>query len=256
MMKLNKDSLMPYLIYNRPIEYSECITLYPVMMRDVLLFQSLYQSITVRKDSLFHEKKIIKMTYLEFLIYSMNHRELGEQYHIPELSNYFLYALELLQLCCRSREIKISPEDGSLRIDGGLITPAVFDDLRRIIILQNGIDFDMDEFINSDTEQKLLQAEKAGNKDEYRACMEDYIDSLVIAMNATEEQIMKMTVRKFWRYIRRYQFREGYTIAKTGESSGMVKLKEPLKYWMLSLEENDRYEQYTADENELKGKIG
>lgn len=67
---------------------------------------------------------------------------------------------------------------------------------------------------------------------------------------------MDMTIRKFWRYIRRYQLHEGYTIAKTGEFSGMVSFKEPIKHWMISLEDDDKYKHLKTDENELRGKVG
>lgn len=36
----------------------------------------------------------------------------------------------------------------------------------------------------------------------------------------------------------------------------MVSFKEPIKHWMISLEEEDKYRHLKADENELKGKIG
>lgn len=85
--------------------------------------------------------------------------------------------------------------------------------------------------------------------------LEDYIDSLVIAMNTTEERICHMTIRKFWRYIKRYQLHEHYTIAKTGECSGMISYKEPIKHWMTSLEEEDPYKHLKTDENELRGKV-
>ena len=127
---------------------------------------------------------------------------------------------------------------------------------RHIIIIQNDIDFDIDEFLNYDTEQRLLKAKKDLNKNDDKASIEDYIDSLVIAMNTTEERIMNMTIRKFWRYIKRYQLHESYTIAKTGECSGMVSFKEPIKHWMVSLEEDDKYKELKTDENELRGKIG
>ena len=141
-------------------------------------------------------------------------------------------------------------------INNILITPQIFDDLRRIIIIQNGIDFDIDEFLNYDTEQRLLKAQQDQNKDNDKSDIEDYIDSLVIALNITEERVMNMTIRKFWRYIKRYQLHEGYTIAKTGECSGMVSFKEPIKYWMISLDEDDKYKDLKADEEALKSKIG
>lgn len=255
-MEINKDTLMPFLIYSKPIKYNENITLYPVTMNDILLFQSLYQSIILRKNSIFHEKKIIKMTYLDFLLYSLNDLRLEEQYKISGLSNYYVWAIQLLQLCCKDSEIRINQENGAFWINNEFITPQIFDDLRRIIIIQNGIDFDIDEFINYDTEQKLLKSGKQKESDEYKAYIEDYIDSLVLAMNVSESAIMNMSVRKFWRYIKRYQSHERYTIAKTGECSGMVTFKEPIKHWMLSLDEEDKFRYLKTDENELKGKIG
>lgn len=252
-VKINKDNLLPFLIYNMPFQYNDYITLFPVTMNDILLFQTLSKSIMVRKNSIFPEKKIIKMTYYEFLRYSYGNQELENKYAIPELSQYLFYSIQLLHLCCKDSDIKINQQTGQLIINECIITPEIFDDLRRIIIIQNDLDFDIDEFLNYDTEQKLLKSDNNHNKDKIN--IEDYIDSLVIAMHTTEEHIKNMTVRKFWRYIKRYQLYEGYTIAKTGECSGMVSFKEPIKYWMVSLEEDDKYKYLKMDENELKSKI-
>ena len=254
-MQINKDDLFPFLIYNKPFEYSQNITLYPVTMNDILLFQTLSKSITLRKDSIFHEKKIIKMTYFDFLIHCFGNEELEKQYKIYGLSQYLLYAFQLLQLCCKGAEITIDQYSKLFCINGETVTPKIFDDLRRIIIIQNDINFDIDEFLNYDTEQRLLKAEKDQDKNKEKSNIEDYIDSLVVALNITEERVMNMTIRKFWRYIKRYQLHEGYTIAKTGECSGMVTYKEPIKYWMISLEEDDKYKHLKTDESELKSKI-
>lgn len=252
-MEINKDTLFPFLLYNKPFQLNQKIILYPVTMKDVILFQLLSPSVTVRKNSIFHNKKIIKMSYLDFLIHAAGNTELEKEYQIKNLSQYYFYAVQLLQLCCKDSEIKIDQQTGRIYINSEPVTPQLFDDLRRVIIIQNDIDFDMDEFLNYDTELSLINAEKKLNKD--NANIEDYIDSLVIAMNTTEECVMNMTIRKFWRYIKRYQLHEGYTIAKTGECSGMVTYKEPVKHWMISIEEDDKYRHLKTDENELKGKI-
>lgn len=255
-VEIKKETLFPLLIYNKPVKYTENIILYPVTMNDIVAFQALSQSITVRKNSTFHEKKIIKMTYLDFLLYCLGNEELEKQYKIIGLSQYFFYAIQLLQLCCRDAEIKLNQQTGQIIINGEVITPQIFDDLRRIIIIQNDIDFDIDEFLNYDTEQRLLKAQKDLDKDKDKANIEDYIDSLVIAMHTTEDRIMEMTIRKFWRYVKRYNLHENYTIMRTGECSGMVSFKEPIKHWMVSLEEDDKYKHLKADENELRSKIG
>lgn len=254
-VELNKDTLLPFLIYNRPFQYSESITLHPVTMKNIVTFQMLTPSITLRKDGIFHDKKIIKMTYWDFLIYCFGNEELEIKYQINGLSQYFLYAIQLLKLCCMDSNIEIV-QTGQVYINGETITPKVFDDLRRIIIIQNDIDFDIDEFLNYDTEQRLLKAENDLRKKQDKANIEDYIDSLTIAMNTTEDHIKNMTIRKFWRYIKRYQLHESYTIAKTGECSGMVSFKEPIKHWMISLDEEDKYNHLKTDENKLRGKIG
>lgn len=252
---INKETLFPILIYNKPFQYNDQIILYPVKMKDIVLFQMLSQSITLRKNSVFHNKSIIKMSYLEFLFYCFQKKELEQEYAIDGLANYILLAIELIKLCCQDAKVTVDQRTGNLYINETLITPQVFDDLRRIIIIQNDIDFDVDDFLNYDTEKRLLKARNDISKTEEKANIEDYIDSLVIAMNTTEERIMNMTVRKFWRYIKRYQLHEGYTIAKTGECSGMISFKEPIKHWMVSLDESDKYKDLKADENSLKGKI-
>lgn len=225
-------------------------------MENALIFQILSKSITVRKNSTFREKKSIKMTYLEFLIYAFGNTELEEQYNIPGLSQYFFYAVQLLQLCCKDSQISMKQNGSSLRINEEEITPQKFDDLRRIIIIQNGITFDIDEFLNYETEQRLLKAENDQNKNKRNVSLEDYIDSLVVALNTTEERIMGMSIRKFWRYVNRYRLYENYTLMKTGECSGMVKYNKPIEYWMSSLDEDDKYKNLKADEESLRSKVG
>ena len=255
-MKINKQMLLPFMMYNSPIRYSENIVLHPILMKDIIIFQSLESSITLRKNSTFREKKIIKMTYLDFLLFSAGNMELEIQYNILGLSNYYYHAIKLLQLCCKDSDIRIEKDTGKFTINGEIVTSEIFDDLRRIIIIQNDIDFDIDEFINYDTEQRLLEAQKDLSRDDDSVSIEDYIDSLVIVMHVTEEYVMNMTIRKFWRYIKRYNLHETYTIAKTGECSGFVKFNEPIKHWMRSIDDDeDKYKNLKTDESELRSKV-
>lgn len=254
--EINKQSLSHYLIYNLPIDYSENIRLVPVTMLHYLDFHFFSPSITVRKNSIFREKVIIKMTYLDFLIHAFNNQELESQYDVKGLSSYYWAACQLLQLCCPGAKISVDEKTAYPIINGELITPQKFDDLRRIIIIQNDIDFDIDEFLNRDTELRLQKAQRDLSNGKETADIEDYVDSLAIALNATEDRIMNMTIRKFWRYVNRYQAHENYTIMKTGECSGMIKFKDPIKHWMSSLEQDDKYKHLKTNEDELRSKIG
>ena len=88
-----------------------------------------------------------------------------------------------------------------------------------------------------------------------KADIEDYIDSMIIGMKVTEEYVSNMTIRKFWRYIKRINKHEEYNACRSGEMGGMVTFKEPIHHWMTSIDVDDEYENLKTDEDELRSKI-
>lgn len=64
-----------------------------------------------------------------------------------------------------------------------------------------------------------------------------------------------MSIRKFWRIIKRIQKQEEYQSCHSAEMTGMVTFKEPLRHWMTSIEKIDKYDNLKADEKEVRGKI-
>lgn len=256
-MKIDKDMIMKNLIFDERIKYSENISLYPVKMENILNFQLYSKSITVPKDSLFRDKKILKMSYLEFIKYCNNNDEMSNIEGYEYLKYCYMFALHLLQMACIDSEIVINENTFDFMINGEMITDTIFDDLRRIIIIQNDIDFDIDEFINKDTLKALEKArEFERKKTNEESDIEDQIDSLVIEMKFSEEYIKTISIRKFWRYIKRINKRIDYQIFKTAECGGMVTFKQPIKHWMTTLEVVDKYSDVKADEKELREKIG
>lgn len=251
----DKDALYPFLIYSNPIKYNDHITLFPVTMNHILEFNIYSQSIIVRKNSRFPDKKIIKMNYMDFLIHAAKNPDLGEKYGIPDLKNYYSYLLLLFHIVCPEHDVRYNEENGIISINNFDITATVLDDLRKIIIIQNDIDFDIDEFLNYDTEKRLQKARKDLNKNSDDISMEDYIDSLSVAIHLSEAEIMNISIRKFWRLIKRFNLHENYTICKTGEASGMVKYKEPIRHWMKSINENDKFEELKTNEDDLRDKV-
>ena len=256
-MEINKDTLFPYLIYNKEIKYNEHITLYPIKMKDIITFQQYQMALTLRKDAIFQDKQIIKMGYLEFIKYACRNDELAQKYNMPLLPFYYDFIIGILQLTCgEDVEIKYNTSTLDFSINDFLVTDEVFDDLRKIIIIQNDIDFDIDEFMNIDTVKALEKArEFEAKKNKEKADIEDYIDSLIIGMKVTEEYVSNLTIRKFWRYIKRINKHEEYEACRSGQMSGMVTFKEPIQHWMTSIEVTDKYENLKTDEDELRSKI-
>ena len=226
-------------------------------MQDMITFQQYQIALTLRKDAIFQDKQIIKMGYLEFIKYACRNDELAQKYNIPLLPFYYDFIIGVLQLTCgEDVEIKYNTSTLDFSINDFLITDEVFDDLRKIIIIQNDIDFDIDEFMNIDTVKALEKArEFEAKKNKEKADIEDYIDSLIIGMKVTEEYVSNLTIRKFWRYIKRINKHEEYEACRSGQMSGMVTFKEPIQHWMTSIEVTDKYENLKTDEEELRSKI-
>ena len=256
-VEISKDTLFPYLIYNKEIKYNEHITLYPIKMKDIITFQQYQIALTLRKDAIFQDKQIIKMGYLEFIKYACRNDELAQKYNMPLLPFYYDFIIGILQLTCgEDVEIKYNTSTLDFSINDFLVTDEVFDDLRKIIIIQNDIDFDIDEFMNIDTVKALEKArEFEAKKNKEKADIEDYIDSIIIGLKVTEEYVSNLTIRKFWRYIKRINKHEEYEACRSGQMSGMVTFKEPIQHWMTSIEVTDKYENLKTDEEELRSKI-
>lgn len=256
-MEINKQLLQPYLMFDDPIVYNEKLILHPVKMKDFLTFQKYQYAFTVRKDAVFRDKKIIKMTYLEFIKHACRNSELAEKYNMPLLPFYYDFIIAMLQIICGDdAEIKYR-NDLSFSVNDFEISDEVFDDIRRIFFIQNNIDFDIDEFMNIETVQAFEKAsEFEAKKKKEDSDIEDYIDSLIIELKISEEFVKNLTIRKFWRYIKRINKHEEYQICRTAGMSGWVSFKEPLQHWMTSIEVKDRYENLKTDEEELRSKIG
>lgn len=257
-MEISKTSLYQYLLYSKEIQYDEHITLYPVKMKDILLFQQCTDVLTLRKNAIFQEKKIIKMEYLDLIKYAHNNIELAQKYQMPMLPFYYVILLNMLEIVCgKDAKIHYNVDNLDIMINGEVITNEMFDEIRKIIIIQNDIDFDVDEFINIDTVRALEKARDfEAKKNNEKADIEDYIDSMAVELKYTEEQISNLTIRKFWRYIKRIEKHESYQACLSGQMTGMVTFKEPIQHWMTSIEVTDKYSNLKADEEELRSKLG
>lgn len=256
-VEINKDTLFRYVIFNKEYKYNDSITLYPVRMKNIIEFQQYQLVLTLRKDSIFHEKQIIKMGYFDFIKYSFRNTELAKEYKMPFLPFYYDFAINLLQLVCgKDTEIVYNTNTLAVMVNGFEITNEVFDDLRKIIIIQNDIDYDIDEFMNIDTVRALEKArEFEAKKNKEKADIEDYIDSLIVSLKVTEDYVENITIRKFWRYIKRINKHEDYGACRTGQMGGMVTFKEPITHWMTTLDITDKYENLKANEEEVRGKL-
>lgn len=256
-MEFTKENMKEYLLFDTPYKYNDVITLYPIKMENILTFNKYQQAFTMRKDAIFHEKKFIKMHYYDFIKYVSKDTSVAIDYKMPLLPFYFNMTCHMFTLMCgEGSKLTYDSDTLDVWINDFPITNNVFDELRRIFIIQNDIDFNIDEFMNIDAINALEKAqEHESRKHKQNGDTEDYIDSLAIALSVTSDYIENLTIRKFWRYIKRIQKQEEYQACHTGEMSGMVTFKEPLQHWMTSIEVVDKYENLKTNEDDLRNKI-
>ena len=75
---INKDLLMPELMYNKPVHYNESIVVYPVTMEHVLAFNALKSSMENVMSSLMYEEGVVqnemewKAAFLQSLAIQIN----------------------------------------------------------------------------------------------------------------------------------------------------------------------------------------
>ena len=97
--------------------------------------------------------------------YAYHNKELSEKYHMPQLYFYLDFVFNLFYLVCgENTNLSCNPSTLDFSINDFAITNSVFDDLRKIIIIQNDIDFDTDEFMNIDTVKALEKAREFETK--------------------------------------------------------------------------------------------
>lgn len=149
-----------FFYFDKPVDYilenkSE-LKIYPVSLRESEFFLSSKDILEVDKNS-FPDVKIIQMSYLQFLNDILLHEEVNKQ----KLFN-------ILKICLKFENpyLILGKNKKNYLIDknqGIIINSKEFDDIKRIILYQNIVDYD-DEYINPELKRKLNEELYLKNK--------------------------------------------------------------------------------------------
>lgn len=221
----------------------------PVKVADYFNFFSVISCLLIEKNKI-PDPKIISMSYLDYLFYLRAHQENGYL--------YIMMLNELLKLTCKIKEDDIRYKKDKkghiiLILNGIEYDKKDFDNIKKIICYQNMPDYD-DRYIDPKFKEACEEAEKYKNKDLTNATLEDKIDCIVTSTSYKYEEVYDLTIRKFYRVLRRVGYKLNYQICKTAEMSGMVKFKSSIPDWMGNLSV-EKYKDVLVDYNEFKGKI-
>lgn len=113
-----------------------------------------------------------------------------------------------------------------------LIFPKDFDELRQIILVQNGVDFSEEE-----VPPALLKRYIDDTKSQKPAIIfsvEDKIDLVTENLQKTRNEISSMTLREFNAKVNHLLSREVYQAQLQGQMSGLVSFKKSPEHWLIN----------------------
>jgi len=248
-MDINLQDYEKYYIYDKPIPYKDLLIL-PVKMSEYLEFHMAANCLVLEKNKI-PSPDFIRMSYLDFLFYLMIKDENGQFY-----SSLFL---ELFRICLDilPEEIKyIQDEKGKFK----LILKEIeydkddFDNIRKIILFQNIIDYD-ETYIDPKVEKTLKEAQEFMSRNKKKMCsLEDQLICVLISTALKLDDIYNLSIRKFSKILERVDYKLHYSIYKQAEMSGMVSFEEEIDHWMCDLKKN-KYSDVIVDYGEFKNKF-
>lgn len=249
-----------YAPLGEPIPYKDWL-IYPIRMYNYFEWMGCYNILDIDKNSL-NDIEIIKMSYLQFLLTQIQHDRsfelklvyilnmclgLKDDAHITwSIKNGEANLLISDTLVTKSgRKI---PDENSMRI----ITAQDFDEIKRIILYQNVIDYS-DEYIDPDVKAAMDEYYELKNKDGSSITLEKQIAVVQSANGMTEETIRNMTVRGFQMLFNTIIDKVDYPINRMAEAQG-VKFDHPIEHWAFK-KPKDKFSEVFTSFDSFKNKI-
>lgn len=237
------------LTFDRDIIYKD-ITFTPVKVEMYNEFYTFITCMLYDKNSI-PDIKILQMSYLDYLFYIY---EKGE-------NEYVLYLLASLIALCTNvpidevRHYKNEKNETILVLNGVDFDKKDFLVLREIICTQNDVSlelFDLDPRVREEI-QKTMEL-KGKDNSFTMASLEEQIICVLISTSLKQEDIEKLSIRKFKKILDRIDHKLHYQIYLTASLSGMVTFKEEIVHWMNTLEKS-KLNQYISSYEETEKKV-
>lgn len=160
-VSINIDILSrTYFYFDEPVNYKinkQFVKIYPISVRESEIFLSSISLFTIDKNAT-PSVEIIQMSYLQFIIDVL----------IKQNQDNLQRFVNLLKLCLHMEDPKIQLNEMGkpILIDGKFMCPIngqQFEDIRRIILYQNIVNFD-DTYINPEIKQAMYEVDKLKSK--------------------------------------------------------------------------------------------
>jgi len=226
-----------YMLFDNPIPYKKLL-IYPIKMRDYLIFHQLASCLMLEKNSI-PDPKLIQMTYLQYMFFISNKDD--------NLISIFDALLRLV-LDKRKEKFKIEYSVDTkarplFKIEDVVYNSEDFENIRSIITEQNAISLP-DEKIQKEVRLKMEEARRFRQKINKAklASLEEQILALSMYSGWDIEKVYDMTIRKFFMALKRANHMIMSNIYLTASMSGFVTFKDKsaTRGWLSDIDDENR----------------
>ncbi|MGL4453543.1 MAG: hypothetical protein ACRCTZ_20480 [Sarcina sp.] len=264
-----REYIKPYVSLDKPVEYKN-LKIHPIYLNDFLEFSDGVEILNIDKNSI-PDVNIIKMTYLEFIMNLI----------ISDINGFREKFYKVVEYCFHKKRVKVeegrevliddsnegydvlmfnvfkgleykftTDREPFLIIDGIELDARSFDEIVKIIMFQNFVDYD-DSVMDKDFKEALDEYYRIKNKGIIAPDIEEKRD--VILLYKSSDEINKMTYRRFQRIFSLIVEEKEYTIAKQAELFG-TKFEKGIDHWIYK-KQKDKYADAFASADNFKNKL-
>lgn len=258
-MSIDLDFLSrTYFWFDLPVEYKlknkSVVKIYPISVKDSEMFLSWIDILTIDKNSL-PNPEYISMSYLEFIIKTLL---TSEDKDIAQSATSKL--VFILKLCLKWEDdvsIRVNDIGKPVLVHGDIeINGKSFEDIRRIILYQNILDFD-DSYINPDLKQAMAEVDEVKSKDLVFPTLERKFAIVSSHSGITKAQQLEMTYRSHSALFKEVCNEVEFISARTGVMVGNMFSKQKIEFedWVYK-KKRSKYEDYFTTQDSYSKSMG
>ena len=183
------DLPVPYALNNSSKSY---INILPIYLKDVYLFLSSYDVLTIDKNS-YPDVEVIQMSYLQFLCQKVIDMKTDK----GKIMGYKLGNILKVCLDLQNPEIMYKSNGKPYIRDNNtniIINAKQFDDIKKIILYQNILHYD-DSYINPDLQKAISDTKELENKNLTYPSLERRIAIITAHCGLSKKEQLEMTYR-------------------------------------------------------------
>jgi hypothetical protein len=237
-------------IWGLPQEYKG-ILLYPLKMKDAKYKKLFFELLTYPKNTI-AEKQIIKMSYLKFLIYVM-----PQAFELKNLREGFI---DFIKYVTKENDVSILEKqtkevidsydsfEANLKIGENIFTEMDFDNIREIILEQNGLSIEYVDSYHPEFEKILIYTSKKNTLSE-----EDEITIFCVLSGKSLNEVVEYSIYQFQRHLERLLLLEDYRLYQPLLTSGQIELKKgKIEPYSIHISKKGRYDSILIDVDKFK----